>query len=351
MASTQYGVNSPETVKLWSERLFRESLKTTYMGKFMGSGSDSMIQLLDNTQKSAGDRITVTLRMLLDGEGVTGDNTLEGNEEAITTYTDNLLIDQLRHAVRSSGKMSEQRVLMDHRKEAYMGLKDWWKDRFDTALFNQLAGNTGQTNLAYTGHNATVAPTSTRFVYPTGDSSESDVNSGTAEITLEQIDYAVEKAKTADIPIRPLMVNGEEKYILFLHPYAVTDLRTNTSTGQWLDIQKASMQGGQVSKNPIFTGALGEYNGVVIHQSTRVPAAPSLPNVRRNIFCGAQAGVIAFGQGYNGSAKGQRWVEKEFDYDNQLGVSSAFIWGAKKTVFNSTDFGTLVLPTYSIAHG
>jgi len=32
-------------------------------------------------------------------------------------------------------------------------------------------------------------------------------------------------------------------------------MRTNTSTGQWLDIQKSAMQGGEINDNPIFDGA------------------------------------------------------------------------------------------------
>jgi hypothetical protein len=42
---------------------------------------------------------------------------------------------------------------------------------------------------------------------------------------------------------------------MFLHPYQVTDLRSNVSTGQWLDIQKAAMAGADSTKSPIYTGA------------------------------------------------------------------------------------------------
>ena len=70
--------------------------------------------------------------MLLTGDGIEGDGTLEGNKEALTTYTDDVVINQLRHAVRSGGKMSEQRIPFSVREEARLGLQDWWRDRFDT---------------------------------------------------------------------------------------------------------------------------------------------------------------------------------------------------------------------------
>lgn len=349
MATTQYGLNHPLAVKLWSRKLFQEALKETWLNKFMGKDSSSAIQIKDETSKGPGDRITVGLRMQLTGAGVEGDSTLEGNEEALTTYSDNLLINQLRHAVRSDGKMSEQRIPFSIREEARQGLQDWFSDRIDTALFNQLAGNTGQSDTKYTGHNATVAPSSGNIYYANGVANETQVASASASnvMKLSFIDIAVEKAKTISPLIRPLKIDGENKYLLFLHPYQVTDLRISTSTGQWLDIQKAAMAGMTSSKSPIYTGALGEYNGVILHESTRVPAG-LITGTRRALFLGAQSGVIAFGQDHQPNK--MTWVEELFDYQNQLGVSAGLIWGAKKCIFNSADFGTIVLSTYAAAH-
>jgi len=103
MAQSSYGVNAPEAVKLWSRKLMEEALKQTYASRFMGADSNSLIQIQDDATKSPGDRITTILRMQLTGAGTSGDATLEGNEEALATYTDNIYIDQLRHAVRSKG--------------------------------------------------------------------------------------------------------------------------------------------------------------------------------------------------------------------------------------------------------
>ena len=98
MATTSYGVNDPLAVKLWSKRLAVEVLKNVWAARFMGPTSSSIIQIKDETSKSAGDRITYGLRMQLSGTGVIGDGTLEGQEEALTTFSDAVLINQLRHA-------------------------------------------------------------------------------------------------------------------------------------------------------------------------------------------------------------------------------------------------------------
>lgn len=353
MATTSYGVNNALAVKLWSNKLFREALKATWFSKFIGTTDDSLCQIKNDTQKGPGDKITIGLRMQLSGDGVSGDGTLEGNEESLTTYSDAIYIDQLRHATRSAGKMSEQRVPFDVREENYSGLRDWWANRLDTSFFNQLAGYTAQTDIRYTGMQATIAPDSAHKIYLNGSADESATS--TYIMNLNVIDKAIEKAKVSTPVIRPLRIGGEDKYVLFIHPYQEYDLRTSTSTGQWLDIQKAAMTGGQVSGNPIYTGALGEYNNCIIHVGTRVPqginssTGAAITTVRRSIFCGAQALCMAYGQN-NGENK-MTWVEQLFDYGNQLGVSAGMIFGIKKTVFNSADFSTLVIPTYAAAHG
>lgn len=350
MATTAYTVNSSETVKLWRKKLAREALKATWFGKFIGDSSDDLVQVFDETKKSAGDRITVILRMQLTGDGVLGDGTLEGNEEALTTYTDNLFIDQLRHAVRSAGKASDQRISFSVREEAMMGLKDWWAGRLDTAFFNQICGNTAQTDTRYTGNNATIAPDSAHVYRPNSRANDQSLTTGD-EMTLPLIDVLVGMAKLMTPVIRPLKVNGEDKYVMFLHTNQVTQLRTNTSTGQWLDIQKAAITGDGSKGNPIMTGALGEYNGVVLHESTRVTlgvnssTGVAVSNTRRAVLCGAQAATVAFGQGQ--SFEEFDWNEELFDYGNQLGVESGCIFGIKKLRFDSADFGTIVLGTYT----
>lgn len=353
MAMTEYGVNAPEAVKLWSRKLAREALKQTYIGRFVGKSDDSVIQEKTDTKKSEGDRVRNTLRMQLTGDGVQGDSTQEGNEESLTTYTDDVIINQLRHAVRSKGKMTEQRIPFSIREEANKGLRDWWADRMDTWFFNQVCGYTPQSDTKYTGNNPVTAPTATHHTFATGTHSADEDLSTFADdkMTLEMIDFMVEKADTLSPVIRPVMIQGEKCFVMFVHPYQATDLRTNASTGQWQDIQQAAMQGGKISKNPIFTGALGKYNRVILHSSTRVTqgvhssTGAAVSNVRRAVLCGAQASCIAFGQGH--SLKEYNWTEELFDYGNQLGVSAGCIGGLKKSVYNSSDFSTLVLSTYA----
>lgn len=349
MATTSYGVNASETVKLWSRKLFREALHATSFANFIGNDSNSIIQMVDETAKGAGDRVRVTLRMQINGDGIGGDSTLEGSEEALVTHTDDVLIDQLRHAVRTGGRMTEQRIPFNIRNEARLALQDWWADRIDQAIANQLAANNAQSDNKFTGMNSVTSIDSSHIIRAdsnTDDANLADTTSDRFSLTL--IDDAVETAETLDVPIRPVMVGGEPHYVMFLHPNQVRDLRTNTDTGQWMDIQKAAMQGGRVDNNPIFTGALGVYNGVILHKNIRMPlgvsnAGASVASTRRAVLCGAQSAVIAFGR--DNGPETMSWVEKFFDYENQLGVAAGMIWGVKRTIFNSETFGSIVVST------
>jgi N4-gp56 family major capsid protein len=354
MAGTDYPLNSPLAVKTWSSDLMKEALKRTIMLPLIGKDSNSCIQVKTEVNKSAGDRIRFGIRQQLSGGGISGDGVLEGNEEALETYTQDIIIDQLRHAVRSSGKMSEQRVPFSVRAEARDGLADWWADRIDTWAINQLTGLSTQSDVRYTGMQVALAPDADHIVYAgsqgaaaTAESSLS--NSTTMKMSLTLLDYAVEKSKLAKNAMRPIMVDGESYLVALLHPYQVTDLRVSTNTGQWLDIQKAAMAGGKVDKSPIFTGALGVYNGVVLRESVRVPDPGTGPTgVRRAVLIGAQAASMAFGRGYG---KGTySWQEELFDYENQLGVAAGCIGGLQKNRFNGSDFATIVISTSALAH-
>lgn len=359
MATTNFGVNHPLARKLWSEKLFREALKETYIGRFIGTGNTSLIQMLQDTSKGAGDTVHVGLRMQINGAGVAGDNTLEGNEEALSFYRDSLVIDQIRNAVRSNGRASDQRVPYSMREEARMALSDWMSNMMDQAFFNQICGNTGETDTRKTGMMSAVAPTAaasaadgiSRIIVGGGQAAEGSLSATTTHaVTLRDLDVAVARAKTMAPSFKPIRLKGEDYFVAFLHPYQIYQLRGQTNSGQWADIQKAAIQGGNITGNPIFTGATGVYNGTIIHEASRIPNTTGMADnsaYRRGAFCGAQAAAVAFGQ--DNSATRTTWDEELFDYGNQLGVAAGVLWALKKTVFNNTDFATIALSGYAPA--
>jgi N4-gp56 family major capsid protein len=357
MSIATQGVNDALTVKLWSQRMDVEALKETTAYEFMGEGAGSLCQIMSETKKGAGDRIRWGIRMLATGAGTTENETQEGNEEGLTRYYDELLINELGHAhrVRNEGTIDRQRVPYDMREECYDSLKDWYADRIDTAFFNQLAGNTAVSDGKYLGFNAAIAPSSTR-IFRGGAANTTDQAVGgdnAAGFKLSMIDKAVNRAKTTSPMLRPIKGLGKDvDYVCFIHPDQTLSLRADTATaGNWFDLQGKRLQGGEKDNNGLYTGALGIYNRTLIVENYRVPqgvhssTGASVANSRRSIFCGAQSASLAFGK--NGGKNKFKWVEDLFDYDRELGVRSSAIFGMKKTVYNSVDYGTIVLSTYA----
>lgn len=362
MSTTSYGVNDALAVKLWSKKLAVEVSKATAIAPLIGTSSNSIIQLKDETSKGKGDKVTFGLRVQLNGDGVTEGETQEGNEEALTTYSDALYINELSHAVRVKNEQTidAQRVPFSLREEANSGLTDWYADRLSMMAFMHFGGFTAPT-MAFEGRTVTIKPVHYGFNAPTAPSTNRIVRAGAVAndesltsahiFTLDLIDKAVEKAKLANPKIRPVMVDGAKHYVMYLHTTQVTDLRTNTSTGQWLDIQKAAEKRG--SSNPIFDGSLGVYNNVILREAEHVvpgvsTAGAQITTVRRAVLLGAQSSVVAFGM--KTAPTKYKTVEELFDYQRELGVSCQTIWGMKKTVFNAEDFGTVVVSTYAAPH-
>lgn len=357
--NTAWGTNHPYAVKLWSKKLFHDVIGEEFFSTFMGEGAENLVQLKMDAAKAAGDTVHVGLRALLAGDGIQGDNTLEGSEEAMSVFRDSVTLNQIRHAVRSDGKMSEQRVPFSVREEARSGLKDWWTERLQITLANHLTGNTGQGNTLYTGNNATVAPTATsRIIAGGGHGTEASLSAtDTHAISLADLDRAVTIAKTAISGtrerIRPVSVDGKKMYVVFLHPYAIRKLRANAGTGNFVDIEKQVLAGGKISDNPLMTRASFIYGQCIVHEWSYLPVITGSPNsgsasdYRRGVLCGAQAAVLAVGQ--DNSPNKMNWKEELFDYGNQLGVSAGMIFGLKKTVFNSVDYGTIALSGFAPA--
>lgn len=351
--------NNPTTVKLWSKKLQADILAADPIWSLIGTGPDCAIQLKEDSQKSAGDMISYFLRAPLKGGGISEGERLELHEESLIINSDKLHINELAHAVkiRNMGTIDHQRIPFNLREEATAAIRDWYSNRLATMIHMQLGGYSGKSLLIdgvertdfakYNGFNDITPPSAENIVLPDGVSSENRINKDHI-MTLSLIDKAVEKAKLASPKLRPIKISGGKYYILYLHPRQVTQLRTNTNAGQWLDIQKA-VYSGAGKDNPIFNGSLGVYNGVILRESNLVVPGvkeDNTPNynVRRAVFLGAQAAVIAFGQGF----AGQRYqlVEQLFDYQRELGIAAKTIVGIKKTSYNNKDYAVLVLPSY-----
>ena len=379
MADTDFTLNT-EQKKVWSRDLWSIARNSSFTFKFMGDSANAMIhRITELTKTERGDQAIVTLVPDLEGDGVTGDYDLEGNEEAIAAYDQALTIDQLRHANRSKGRMTEQKSIVTFRKTSKDVLGYWMGDRIDQLGFLTLSGipytqkNNGALRAVLaTGKNLgdlayasdVSAPTGARHRRWVAASSTLAAGDVTAVVATDLPSYAMlveAKAYAEEEYIKPIRGDGGTAlYHVFMTPTGLAKLKLDTDFKE--NVRHAWTRGG---KNPLFAGADSYMvDGMIIHSYRHVCntkgattgtvseagdagykwGATAAVDGQRILFCGAQA--LAFAD-----LGAPTFEEEYFDYKNKPGISTSKIMGFLKPVFHSPvngtdqDFGVLVIDT------
>ncbi len=355
---TIIGLNDAKAVKRYSGSLAIDVARLAYFEKkFMGMGdmSSMPIQQLDALSNDAGEQITYDLNLQLRMQPIEGDNVLEGNEEDLKFYTDNVYIDQARGGVNTGGRMTRKRTLYNLRQISKKRQAEWWGRLFDELFFMYLSGARGVATdytypTSYTGfaNNPLTAPDAAHILYSGVATSKASLVASD-KMALGTIERLVTRATMMGggvqaVPqIQPIMIDGEEHYVLLMTPFDAYNLRITATTGGWLDIQKAAAAA-EGRNNPIFKGGLGMYSNVVLHQHKSVIrfsdyGAGANVTASRSLFLGSQAAVVAFGS--PGTGLRFDWNEESRDNGNQVVIATSSIFGIKKCTFNGLDFGVI----------
>lgn len=380
MARTSIGPGSAQAVKRWSLSLSIDYMRRIYWRKFMGRGSENIIEEKTELESDAGDNIKFDINLRMVGEPVYGDNRLEGNEEQLRFSQDELNIDQVRKAGSAGGRMTRKRTIHDLRMLNRARLAEYFAEWTDEILFAYASGVNDSTvvnanrifrSSSFAG-NALTQPDSDHIAYGSDGAGAGPTSKATLGATdlmsvnlVENVNTRVRMFNTSDIEtlrMRPVQVGPDKHYVLVMSPYQSRDLRRSSTTADWLEIQKNA--GMRSEKNPIFTGALGMIDGTVLQMSESVRLFSDYGpgnNVAaaRALFLSSQALTCAYGGGRGQNASGgseqlrqqgaglsrMQWVEEAKDYGNEISVAGGMIFGCKKTRFNERDYGVVAVDT------
>lgn len=355
---TNFAALTTEQKTVWSMDLWKQARNYSFLKPFLGSGPNSMIQRITELKKSEkGARAVITLLADLEGDGVVGDRTLEGNEEQMKSYDQVIRFDQMRHANRHEGRMADQKSIVEFRNNSRDVLAYWLAERMDQLAFLTLSGvaYTQRTNgVARTGSALAdlefaadvTAPTSQRKLRWDGTNSRFDINGATSSIDAD--DYpswkmlVQAKAYAKDQYMRGVKgEGGEETFHVFLTPQAMARLKLDSD--YMLNLRHAQARSGE---NALFSGSSVKVDGLHIHEYRNVYntagaasgskwGATGTQDGCQVLFCGAQALAMA-------DIGAPTWVEEGFDYENQQGISVAKMLGFLKPRFNSIYSGNTV---------
>lgn len=358
MSQTVIPWGDPKAVKKWSANLALDTLEKSYFNaKFIGQGANNVIEEKKDLESGAGDRVTFDLSVQLRKSPVQGDNRVKGNGENLKFFTDEIIIDQVRHEVSAGGRMTRKRTVHDLRKVGKDRMGDYWAKWMDELMFIYLSGARGINEdfiepTTYTGHadNPLRAPDAQHILYG-GDAISKATLVAADKMNRGLIERAVTRARmmrakdpeTANMV--PVKIGSQEHYTCVMTPYQEHDMRTATGETGWLEIQKAAA-GAEGKSNKIFTGGLGMINNVILHSHSSVirfndAGAGADVEAGRALFMGRQAGVYACGM-KNGRYD---WKEEMEDRGNEPVITAGTIVGFSKTRFNGRDFGIMALDT------
>lgn len=368
---TNFAQLTNEQKTVWAMDLWKQARNYSFITKFLGKDANSVVQWVTELKKSEkGARAVITLLADLQGDGVAGDRTLEGNEEAMQTYDQVIRLDQLRHANRHEGRMADQKSVVEFRENSRDVLAYWLSDRLDQLAFLTMAGisyankpngaaRTGS-DLPFLEYSADVAaPTANRKLRWDGTSATNTLVSNASTSSVQATDtpkwnmFVQLKAYAKDNYIRGIKESGgAETYHAFLTPSAMAKLKQDDLYIQ--NVRHAQQRG---DNNPLFTGATVRIDDIYLHEFRHVPNTQGAASGSKYgssgtvegcqvLFCGAQSLAMA-------DIGNPEWVEKGFDYENQQGISVGKICGFLKPKFFSIysqtteDFGVISCYTAS----
>lgn len=321
MADQRNQVNIPAALvpKVWAKKVWHEGVKDSYFDKFTATDGSNVVHKNKDLENVKGDSVVFGLMMNLTGSGVEGNRQkLAGAEDTLNIYDFTVNTKLVRNAV-SRYEADDQRTQYDMLKEIKIALKQWLSDWLDDRLISKLSYN----------------PSNGEVLYASAAGTQSSITAND-KLTTTIISRAKRKAMMHAPKVQPIKVDGMDKYIMLVHPWAARDLKDDP---KWLAAQQnANIRG---SKNPIFTGALGEYDGVILYEYERVQTGnigASSANVCQNLLLGKQAACFAV-------SRPAKHIEQTDDYGNIAGNGIAFYGAVEKTNFNGKDYGVINVMT------
>lgn len=358
MANTNFSLLTNEQKTVWSMDFWSQARNYSFVNKFLGKGSNSLIQHITELKKSEkGNRAVITLTADMEGDGVVGDRRLKGNEEQLKSYDKVIRFDQMRNANHNEGRMADQKSIVNFREESRDKLAYWIADRMDQLAFLTLSGvsyTMKNNGAARVGSNLpllefasdVVAPSSKRYGRWNGTSKAMEWGTGTGSVAAADTPmwemFVQAKAYAKENYVRGITEKGgEETYHAFLTPYAFAKLKQDSTYMQ--NLRHAQSRDGN---NALFTGSSVKIDGIYLHEFRHVYNTSGAASGSKwgsggaidgcqILFCGAQA----LGMADIGNAE---WDEEYDDYKNSQGISIAKMLGFLKPQFYTQYSGNTV---------
>lgn len=331
-------LNTNLNVQKWLSRYFAEYVRTSGFLPYMGTGTQSVIQV-KRELTDGGKSVNIPLITRLKGAGVTGTSALINNEEALGNFNQRIDVDYIRNGVLIQDP-SQRYSEIDLLQAARDMLTVWSADKLRADVITAMGSIDG---IAFGTANATQRNTWTtnnvdRVLFGTSVSNYSATHAtalnnilGTQRMTAAVVSLAKRRAKVADPFIRPIKVDngmGREYFVMFVGTNTMRDLKADSV----MATANREIRPREVDTNPIFQDGDLIYDGVIIREIPEIAGfnntAGTVVRVEPYYLCGAQAVGLAWGQEPTA-------IRDETDYGFNKHIGTQEVRGIQKMRFET----------------
>jgi len=335
------------TVEQWDDKFFVEDIQENVFSILYQEGENAAIQVKEDLTKKKGDNINFALLNRLTGDATEGSNTLEGQEEDLTSRSHNVSVNKRRHGVLVP-EMEEQKSAIGLRDAAKPALKTWAQEDTRDRIIRAMLSINGKAygSASEAEKDAWLVDNADRALFGNARANNAANDHSAALVQIDATNDILKRgtvslmkrlARTCSPKIRPISDkgNGKKVYVAYAHPYAFRDLRDNMA-----DTLDDTTAAGMALK--LFEGGDLLWDNVIVKELEDMPVySNGTIDVAPVIMLGAQA---------IGYATAKRWktIEKRFDYDDKAGCAVEAIDGFSKLTFGSGVGDTDDLKDYGI---
>ncbi|VWB70430.1 N4-gp56 family major capsid protein [Burkholderia lata] len=328
------------TPQQWDDQFFMEYVRQSRFLRYMGTDENSIIQLKDDLTRKPGDRVTFANVRKLRGQGVTGNQVLEGNEEELDSRSMAVTVNPVRNAVVVTD-WDDQKSAIDLRNAGKTALKLWAMEKMRNQTIDALYSINGVLYAAATEvqKDAWLVDNADRVLFGAvvGNNAGNDHSASLANIdntadklSTAMVSLAKRRAQLASPAIKPIRLNEDEEwYVMFANSLAFRDLQSDPAMQQ-ANREARAREGNGMNSNPLFTGGSLVWDGVIIREIPEIGVLSGVGaggiDVGANFLCGAQAVGVAWAQ----RTKSTTDVR---DYGFRTGVGVQEIRGIEKLLF------------------
>lgn len=244
----------------YSSEITRGITAKSKLKPFIGVGSDQTGAVIKSVSKvcDVGEIIGIELQDELIESGATGNVTLDASSEELKNIKQFIKVDRFQHAVPSKGSVVTQRKANDFKSNSKTALTNWGTRKFDKIGFHAMSADC--TNIVACGHHGDLT---------TANITKLDV------LTTADVEEAKRRAllgmDAEGNPVPPLVpvkttqnenlgyYDEVEYFIMFVGTNSARNIKNDPN---WAEARKDALERGKT--NPIFSGALGFWDGVLL---------------------------------------------------------------------------------------